>query len=120
VPDETEDNATMIGSSPHLTSYDDREEAAAHAGMAGRPDIRSLHVCSECWWFKAGRGEAAEGHCGLYTRRMGGKVGEAIGTAQRACEMWLTNLGDAAWAESRREAPDETNAKREILCAFVP
>jgi hypothetical protein len=114
VHDETEDNATMIGSSPHLTSYDDREEARVHAGMAGRVDIGSQHVCGECRWFKAGPGKAAEGHCGLYTKRMGGKVGDAIGAGQRACKMWLTNLGAAPRRDQDAGLPAPATRRRRL------
>jgi hypothetical protein len=86
----------MTGSSPYLVSFDDREDARAHVGMAGQPIVGSLHVCGECQWFEAGRREAAtEGHCGLLARRMGGEVGDAIEAAQRACACWLSNLGGA-------------------------
>jgi hypothetical protein len=108
-----ENGTTMIGSSPHLTSYDDRE-ARVHAGMAGRVDIGSLHVCGECQWFKAGPGKASDGHCGLYTKRMGGKVGGAIGAAQRACKMWLTNLGAAPRHDQDAGLPAPATQRRRL------
>jgi hypothetical protein len=114
VPDETPEDTTTTMGSPHLTSYDDREEACVHAGMAGRVDIGSLHVCGECRWFKAGPGKAAEGHCGLYTKRMGGKVGDAIGAAQRACKMWLTNLGAAARHDQDAGLPAPATRRRRL------
>jgi hypothetical protein len=94
VPDETEDNATMIRSSPHLVSYDDREEARVHAGMAGRVDIGSLHVCGECRWFKAGWSEANESIAA--STPSGWAARSATQSEPRsACKMWLTNLGAA-------------------------
>jgi hypothetical protein len=76
--------------SPHLIAFDDRQDAREHSGMAGRPIAASLHSCGQCRWFEAG--EAAEGHCGLFTKRMGGEAGPAIEAAQRACRYWLSDL----------------------------
>jgi hypothetical protein len=88
---------TPTMTSPHLIAFDDRQDAQAHAGMAGQPIAASLHCCGQCAWFETSWHEAAtEGHCGLYTRRMGGEKGDAIGAGQRACSRWLTNLGDAS------------------------
>jgi hypothetical protein len=60
-------------------------------GMAAFADVGSLHTCSQCVWWRAGK--AGKGTCDLHQRRMGGKVGAAVAGSQKACRAWSSDLG---------------------------
>jgi hypothetical protein len=93
------DRTTMIGS-PHLTSYDDREEERGHAetvaGQAHFVDIASLHTCDQCTYWRASKGKEGMGTCALFAKLTRGRKGAKpppYRGRQRACRKWISNLG---------------------------
>jgi hypothetical protein len=89
----------MIGS-PHLTSYDDREEERSHAetaaGQANFVDIASLHTCEQCTYWRASKGKEGMGTCALFATLMRGRKGAKpppYRGRQRACRKWISDLG---------------------------
>jgi hypothetical protein len=62
----------MALGSPFLTSYDDRmlERAFAETapGQADIVDLDSLHTCSECAHWRAGRGKGKTGYCHVFMK----------------------------------------------------
>ena len=57
-------------------------------GMADFVDLDSLHVCSGCAFWLAGRGRNGDGRCGLFERLMRDRKGtqpKPLRAKQRAC-----------------------------------
>ena len=87
----------MALGSPFLTSYDDRmlERAFAETapGQADIVDLDSLHTCSECAHWRAGRGKGKTGYCRLFMKfaRLSAP-GPKLRAQQRACRRWQSNL----------------------------